>query len=344
MPDNRDAVRVSVLVDGAATAPDDVAGLRDEGGYRVVHLSPKLGRTQVRSKASLLLSMLFPNVPRYRSAMRGTDAAVVYAWNLLPLLLLQRLRLVPQARMIVSMNLFIQSARFERLAYQLVGRLQQGNLWVQVSSSEQGLRAQQLMGLPAERIILLPFRHAEGLPAKAGSDEGYVFTGGYTNRDYDTFIEAVRGIDRRVVVQALPSNEFHMQIPDNVQIDTQFGPEVFERLLAASSLVVLPLNPHGAISGQSVLLQALQYGKPVVATLHPGLVDLLPEGAPGYVRPGDVDAMRDAIIRALDDQAFRDELVAASRRAQEAIDAWPPIHREIRARVTAELGADVVAA
>lgn len=344
MPDNSGGVRVAVLVDGAATAPDDVAALRDEAGYRVTYLSPKLGRTQVRSKASLLLSMLLPNVPRYRSAMREVDAAVVYAWNLLPLLVLQRLRLVPQVRMIVSMNLFIQSPRAERLAYRLVGRLHRGNLWVQASSSEQGLRSQQLMGLPPERVIVLPFRHAGGLPAKSGSDEGYVFTGGYTNRDYDTFIEAVRGLDRRVVVQALPSNEFRMQIPDNVQIDTQFGPEVFERLLAASSLVVLPLNPHGAISGQSVLLQALQYGKPVVATLHPGLVDLLPGGAPGYVRPGDVAAMRDAIRRGLDDPAFRDELVASSRRAQQAIDAWPPIHREIRARVEAELGAATVAA
>ncbi len=338
MPDNRAVARVAVLVDGAATAPDDVAGLRDEAGYRVTYLSPRLGRTQVRSKASLLLSMLLPNVARYRRALRDADAAVVYAWNLLPLLVLQRLRLAPRVRMIVSMNLFIQSPRAERLAYRLVGRLQLGNLWVQVSSSEQGLRSQQLMGVPADRVIVLPFRHAGGLPAKAGSDEGYVFTGGYTNRDYDTFVEAVRGLDRRVVVQALPSNEFHMQIPDNVEIDTQFGPEVFERLLSASSLVVLPLNPHGAISGQSVLLQALQYAKPVVATLHPGLVDLLPAGAPGYVPAGDVAAMREAIARGLHDARFRDELVAASRRAQQAIDAWPPIHREISARVEAELG------
>jgi glycosyltransferase involved in cell wall biosynthesis len=319
-----------VLVDGAGTAPDEVAGLRDEGGFEVVYLSPRLGRTQVRSKRSLLISILFPNVLKYRAALRGTDVVVVGTWYLLPLLALQRLRLVERPKMIVSLNLFIQSERAERIGYGLVGLLKLDNLWVATSSTVQAERSEALMKLPPGRTKVLPFRNAGGLPAKVGSNEGFVFTGGYTNRDYDTFIAAVRPLTQRVVVQALPSNEFAMEIPANVEIDTRFGPDLFEQLLGASSVVVLPLYPKGTTCGQSVLLQALQYGKPVIATAHPGLFDMVAADSPGYVPAGDVDAMREAIEKALTDDAYRAELERISRDAQRMIDSWSPIHAEMR--------------
>lgn len=318
-----------VLTDGRATDPDTIGYLRDVDGYRVVELNPRLGRHQVRSKTSLVFSMVLPRVDLYRRALRDADVVVVFNWYFLTLLALERLRLVHRPRQVISLGFFIQDERLERIAFGIARRLKVGNEWFFATSSLLQRRAIEMIGIPQERTEMKPYRHADGLPARVGTAGAYIFTGGFTNRDYNTFIEAVRPLDARVVVQALPGNEFGQSIPAHVEINTEFGPEVFEKLLAASCLVVLPLLARGTSAGQSVLLQALQYGKPIVVTRHPGVTDLLGDEFVGYVEPGDVSGMHAAIERCLLDPVFLETMAAASCRARERIHVWPALHSEI---------------
>ena len=323
------AYKLVVLLDGPATAPDQVSYLRDVAGYQVVQLNPRLGRTQVRSKLSLALTTVLPRIDLYRTALKDADAVVVYNWYFLTLLVLQKLHIVRRPRLILSVGMFIQSEKFTKVAFGLARRLTSGNEWFAASSEQHRQQAITMIGLPPERCVMWPYRFSDGLPAKHGPEEGYVFTGGYTNRDYDTFLKAVHDLDTRVVIQALPGNEFPADIPSHIEIDTRFGPDLFEQLLGASSLVVLPLLPYGTSSGQSVLLQALQYGKPTLVTRHAGITELLDDDYPGYLEPQDLEGMTTAIRRALHDESFRSELAAAARTAQEKINAWVPLHTEI---------------
>lgn len=325
--------RMVVLTDGKATFPDDIAHLRDFDGFEVVELNPRLGRTQVRSKADIVVSMVFPHIGKYRRALKNADVVVVFNWYILPLMLLERLRLVERPRQVISMFLFIQSERVERIAFRIARLLKCGNEWFISPSGLLRRRVIEQIGIAPERVESWPYRRVDGVPAREGSEGNYIFTGGYTNRDYATLMIAVADLETPVVVQALPGNNFDMPIPSNVSIDTEFGPAHFEKVLSASKVVVLPLLPSGSAAGQSVLLQALQYGKPVVVTRHPGVVDYLGDDYPGYVRPEDPNDMRERIRRCLDDSSFRQELADASHRCRAVIDTWRPNYDEIMALI-----------
>jgi len=72
-----------------------------------------------------------------------------------------------------------------------------------------------------------------------------------------------------------------------------------------------------------VLLGAMSTGKPIVTTEAGGTVDLVRDGANGYiVSPGDTSAFSRAILRVLDDPETQSRLSADARRMAEQEFAW----------------------
>jgi glycosyltransferase involved in cell wall biosynthesis len=64
-----------------------------------------------------------------------------------------------------------------------------------------------------------------------------------------------------------------------------------------SSFYVVPLQSINFAGGDSSLLQAMSFGKPVVATRAPSTETYLEHGKTGLlVEPGDVDGMRQAVL------------------------------------------------
>jgi glycosyltransferase involved in cell wall biosynthesis len=83
------------------------------------------------------------------------------------------------------------------------------------------------------------------------------------------------------------------------------------RLLAGASLLALPSYVEGM---SMVLLEAVEYGLPVVCTPVGANTDIVEHGVNGlHVTPGDVDGLARAISRLLDDDAERRRMAAASR-------------------------------
>jgi glycosyltransferase involved in cell wall biosynthesis len=130
-------------------------------------------------------------------------------------------------------------------------------------------------------------------------------------------------------VQALPANGLS-QVPTNVVVDdVNYDPAVFTEQLAGALVVVIPLLARGTTAGQSVLLQALQHGKAVIATRHPALTDYLGPDYPGYVRAEDPDDLAARIRRVIEDDDFRAGLADWVERCREKIHALRPYHVEL---------------
>jgi glycosyltransferase involved in cell wall biosynthesis len=83
------------------------------------------------------------------------------------------------------------------------------------------------------------------------------------------------------------------------------------RLLAAADLLVLPSRYEGL---PNVVLEAMAYGKPVVATAAPGTTEVVSDGVTGRLAPvDDANALALALRTLVDDPAERARLGAAGR-------------------------------
>jgi glycosyltransferase involved in cell wall biosynthesis len=102
-----------------------------------------------------------------------------------------------------------------------------------------------------------------------------------------------------------------------------------ERRLAACDAFVLPavVDAKGDTEGLGVvLLEAMAYGKPVVASAAGGIVDIVRDGRNGLlVPPGDAGALAGALRRLMGDTARAAEMGAAGREDVRAGFSWEVI-------------------
>lgn len=98
-------------------------------------------------------------------------------------------------------------------------------------------------------------------------EKEYIFTGGYTNRDYALMI-ALAGLfpDRLFVfaVSGLNTEVFQQPLPDNIQVYKDIPKAHFDWLLGHAAIVIAPLKKDVGASGQMLCIGAMQNKKPVV--------------------------------------------------------------------------------
>ncbi len=130
---------------------------------------------------------------------------------------------------------------------------------------------------------------------------------GLEYRDYPTLLKAVDGLDVQVVIAAAspwskrPDTTADQQIPENV-IVRRFSQFELRNLYDASKFLVMPLFTVNFQAGVTALLEAMAMEKAVICSQTPGQTDVVVEGETGlYVPPEDVDALRSAIVRLLED-------------------------------------------
>lgn len=172
------------------------------------------------------------------------------------------------------------------------------------------------LGLPESKFKLVPYHATIFDSDVAIRDDGYIFAGGDSHRDYPLLIEAVRDLPYRVIIASLRKDHFAgITIPKNVEITTVPGLE-FLNLVARASLVVVPLKRLALhVGGEQTYLNAMSMGKPTVVT-DANATDYIENGVTGILTPaGDVTALRHAIERVLSDPNFASSLARNGRLA-----------------------------
>lgn len=165
------------------------------------------------------------------------------------------------------------------------------------------------MRLPPEKVKLVkhPADHHWWKPT-GQEPERLIAAAGMSDRDYVTLAEAVRGLDVQVRVAAFspwvdprrapPS----VPPPENVTY-TRMPQSELRDLYARSMFVVVPLFPTRGQSGSLVIYESMAMGKGVVVGRTQGemALGLVEDGVNGlFYEPGDVDGLRSAIKRLLD--------------------------------------------
>src|SRR5262249_30064615 len=136
----------------------------------------------------------------------------------------------------------------------------------------------------------------------ASADGPMICTAGLEFRDYPTLLEAVRGLDARVVVAAAspwskrPHTTARAHLPPHVDI-CQLGFVALRQLYADAEFVVMPLCDVPFQAGVTTILEAMAMRNAVVCSRTRGQTDVLLDDVTGvYVPPGDVPRLRAALV------------------------------------------------
>jgi glycosyltransferase involved in cell wall biosynthesis len=189
-------------------------------------------------------------------------------------------------------------------------------------------------GFPDEKISVLmtrvdtEFFSPRPVPPAA---RPVIASAGMVNRDYLTLVEACSGLDVDLKIAADtpwrystdPSQYAGLaeRVRGNPRVEIRSWGDYrnLRGLYAQASVVVVPLHDVGFASGQTVILEAMAMGKPVITSDIRGRSDFIEDGITGlYVPPSDPAALRAAIERLLREPERAAEL---GRRARAAVEA-----------------------
>jgi glycosyltransferase involved in cell wall biosynthesis len=185
-----------------------------------------------------------------------------------------------------------------------------------VWASVERKRYAEAYGVLPEKFLYVPHHHTLKRYGFDVGDDGYVFTGGNSDRDYGLFFSAVRDLSVPCVLATnRPQLLAGLVVPPNVRV-VSVSPAEFRQLMARARLVVMSMRAtllHAG--GQQTVLNAMVMGKPVILTDPEGGADYIEHGKTGLLVPyGDVAALREAIrylwehlevARAMGEQAQR---------------------------------------
>ncbi|MGZ3581476.1 MAG: glycosyltransferase family 4 protein [Ktedonobacterales bacterium] len=184
-----------------------------------------------------------------------------------------------------------------------------------VHSSAQEAMAKDALGMPAERVVRLPYftderfwRADAGDEAEAvrvvgaGEQHPMICAVGLEFRDYSTLVEAVRAmpVDLRIAAASTWSHHSAFagspELPPHVTVHS-YSYLPLRALYAAARFVVVPLHEVDNQAGITVILEAMAMGKAVIVSATRGQTDVVRDrrnGGRGRVErewwPGFVDA------------------------------------------------------
>ena len=175
-----------------------------------------------------------------------------------------------------------------------------------------------LFGLASSRSLASPRRATCHAPIRIAA------LGGDMHRDWPTLLAAFGGaaeFELRVLsakIKVPKGEEFA-----NVEARRARDQADVEGLYAWGDIVVVPLSPNLYASGSTVILEAVAFGVPVVASDAGGLRAYFSDDEICYVPPGDPDALREAARELAGDPERRFNMAAAAqRRMVEADLTW----------------------
>ncbi len=147
---------------------------------------------------------------------------------------------------------------------------------------------------------------------KAPADTEFAISAGKTDRDFETIVEAFKGIDFPLRIYCTPESMPHnKEVPKNVNIYTS-GISYIELLKEYNNarVILIPLQVHrGGTQGQTSLIDAYAMGKPIAMTYNKNIdFDLEKEGIGCWTEQDNMLSWRTSLNKIIKDEAVLKEM------------------------------------
>ena len=171
----------------------------------------------------------------------------------------------------------------------------------------------EVIRIPQEQIVILPY--CQDMPRvnqNSGKGKKYIFSGGFSNRDYECLLEAAKSVECDFIIACSNLNKIPFQL-DNVRVLLNLDAEDFNGYLKNSIIAIIPLKDEVGSSGQAVALSAMSLSKAIIYTDSNFFAEYFFRGFSGipYKRGNAVDLIS-KINYLLKDPQKREELGLAS--------------------------------
>jgi len=228
-------------------------------------------------------------------------------------------------------NFFVNPATRRSLVRPIVRSLLRQRVGIYVNAPNEVVYYRSLN--PSIDVHYYPFclGKVEGVDPSSVPQVNTVFSGGHTNRDYESLFQAAgRMPDIKFLVACSAATVLPLRIPQNVSLVLDTPPAEFHRLMASARAVVVPLASDIGSSGQMVALAAMQFGKVVVYADYPSLSQYFEDGVTGIrYTPLDVDSLTQAISTAYETGGPTSAMGSRARAAAEEKYSWDAYEREL---------------
>lgn len=202
-----------------------------------------------------------------------------------------------------------------------VGRSMRGVDVVTVFSANQRDILGRTLGIPDDRIVVVPFGvdvgffDARTTPGPPGGG-GLVAVGSDSRRDYGTLFEALRVTRMPATVLCAARNLEGLTVPPGVTVRHGVYDADYRQLLHSADLVVTPTVAPAYPSGQTVVLEAMAMGRATLTTDSPAMRDYVVDDVTGVLTPPrDALGMARRIADLLADDARRASIGSAAASA-----------------------------
>lgn len=213
---------------------------------------------------------------------------------------------------------------------------------INVLSGGERLLFNSLYDIPLSRIrfshwAVEPPKVQAPLPGEYAAVRPYICALGRNNRDFRTLLKALESIPINVVIVCSKRDAATLAAGPNVIVKSEISLDESLQILDGSLFSVVPLADNSTGAGHMTFVHAMHLGKPQIATDVENTRDYFIHDVHGLrVPPRDVEAMRAAVQRLLDEpqtrerfgaaaRAFADRWLsepAAARSAREVIEGW----------------------
>lgn len=283
------------LPDNAGSLKDYLSLLRLAKGRQLLILNGSVGRRQ-----------------RYRDLVFAILLKLRFSKP--PPVLMQDATWEPRSEALESELPFLKKV-IPKLARMIISLIDGPHMRYAVLSTKEVETFPQVWGVDPSRVVFQPFPNTlHEYRGMATRDDGYIFAGGNSVRDFGLLESALQGINipARFATKWQPT----LNLP-NMEV----GPtshDDYMSLLANAHAVVVPLRQSVRSAGQQSYLNAMGLGKPVIVTDAPGVRDYIIDGVTGIIVPPDVNALRAAILHVMD-PVNTDFYAEMGRRAREDV-------------------------
>ena len=157
---------------------------------------------------------------------------------------------------------------------------------------------QDRFNLSKNQIILLkqPITFKKNPDYSGFKPNSYLYSVGLSYRDFPTLMEAAKKSSKQFVLATTDAFLKGLTIPNNVTVYRNAFGNAAEELMEESAAVIFPLERTSSPAGETTLVSAMFYGKPVITTKTITTREYITHGLNGLLVPAhDPDAILDAV-------------------------------------------------
>lgn len=147
------------------------------------------------------------------------------------------------------------------------------------------------------------------------ADDGFfILSAGRSNRDYNFLFNAL--LDKKFEVRIVCDN-LERESKHNIHVYKKTYYEDFFQMVANCFCIVIALQDEKISSGQLVILQAKQFGKPVIVTESRAVAEYIEDGVDGYIISKDKETLMNRLEALINDDSLYERMCKASRKSYE---------------------------